>query len=289
MKRRTFLKSSAALAASTSPLSALTASKPLAIDTNVYLGRCPVRRLPLDEPAKLAATLQSTGVTQAWAAPFESLLHRDLDPLNTRLAETCRSFDQGKFFIPIGAINPKLPGWRETLRRCSEVHNMLGIRVHPGHNNYTLNDSAFLELLSEAQKRNLLVQIAILMEDPRTQHPRVIVPAVNPTPLIKVLPKFPTLRLQLTNSLRSVTNTKLLTDLSKLKVHFEISMLEGMSGVKTLLTKVPDIQACYGSYAPFFYPVSASLKIKESQPELTDAQVQSLTHGNAEKLIIQSK
>jgi len=285
MKRRTFLKSSAAIAASATPFSSLAASAPAVIDTNVYLGRCPFRRLPLDEPAKLAATLQSTGVTQAWAAPFESLLHRDLDPLNASLAETCRSHDQGKFFIPIGAVNPKLPGWRETLRRCAEAHKMPAVRVHPGHNNYPLDDPAFLELLGEAQQRKLLVQIAILMEDPRTQHPRVVVPAVDPSPLIEALPKFPTVSVQLTNSLRSVSNPELLASLAKLKVHFEISMLEGMAGVKTLLTKTPGISVCYGTYAPFFYPLSAALKVKESQPELTAAQVESLIHGNADGLL----
>lgn len=285
MKRRTFLKSSAILAAGSSPLSALATAKAAVIDTNVYLGRCPFRHLPLDEPTKLAAKLQSIGVTQAWAAPFESLLHRDLDPLNARLAETCRSTEQGTFFIPIGAINPKLSGWRETLRRCVEIHKMSAIRLHPGHNNYSLDDPDFLALLGEAQQRNLLVQIAILMEDPRTQHPRVLVPAVDPSPLLTTLPKLPSLRIQLTNSLKSVNNPKLLASLAKLKVHFEISMLEGMAGVKTLLTTHPGFPVCYGSYAPFFYPVSAALKVKESQPELSVAELQSLSHGYAEKLI----
>jgi hypothetical protein len=285
MKRRAFLKAPAALAAATSPLTALAAPKAAVIDTNVYLGRCPFRRLPLDEPAKLAAGLQSTGVTQAWVAPFESLLHRDLDPLNGQLAETCRSFEQGGFFIPIGAINPKLPGWRETLRRCVDIHKMPAIRLHPGHNNYPLDDPALLALLGEAQQRNVLVQIALLMEDPRTQHPRVIVPAVDPSPLLTSLPELPNLRVQLTNSLRSVSHPKLLASLAKLNVHFEISMLEGMAGVKTLLTKTPGIPVCYGSYAPFFYPLSAALKVKESQPELTGAQVESLVHGHAGKLI----
>lgn len=285
MKRRSFLKSSAALAAGAAPLSALAAAKPAVIDTNAYLGRCPFRRLPLDEPAKLAANLQSTGVTQAWVAPFESLLHRDLDPLNGQLAETCRSSEQGEFFVPVGAVNPKLPGWRETLRRCVEIHKMPAIRLHPGHNDFPLDDPALLDLLDEAQQRNVLVQIAILMEDTRTQHPRVPVPAVDPTPLLTSLPQLPSLRVQLTNSLRSVSHPKLLASLAKLNVHFEISMLEGMAGVKTLLTKIPGIPVCYGSYAPFFYPLSAALKVKESQPELTAAQVQSLIHGHAEKLI----
>ncbi len=285
MKRRTFLKSSAVLAAGSSPLPTLAAAKETVIDTNAYLGRCPFRRLPLDEPAKLAATLRSTGVTQAWAAPFESLLHRDLDPLNARLAQTCRSVEQGEFFVPVGAVNPKLPGWRESLRRCVETHKMPAIRLHPGHNNYSLDDPAFLELLETAQNLDLLVQIAILMEDTRTQHPRVPVPAVNPTPLLSILPKLPRLRLQLTNSMRSVRNTQLLTKLAEHKVHFEISMLEGMAGVGALLSKVPTLPVCYGSYAPFFYPLSAALKVKESRPELTAAQVQSLQHQHAKNLI----
>jgi hypothetical protein len=52
---------------------------------------------------------------------------------------------------------------------------MAGIRLHPNYHDYPLDAPAFRELLVEAKQRELPVQIAVRMEDGRTQHPRVMV------------------------------------------------------------------------------------------------------------------
>ncbi len=282
MKRRTFLQSSAALAASTTPLSSLAATAPAVIDTNVYIGPNPFHALPLEDPDKLAAALRSTGVTSAWAAPMESLLHRDLDLINSRHAKICR--DRGnQLFTAIGSINPKLPDWQESLRRCHEVHHMPGIRLHPVYHGYPLDDPQFIKVLEQVSRRNLLVQIVPHMEDRRTQNPEVVVPPTDPKPLLKLLPKFRGLRIQIINGLRTITNKKLQSDLTNLGVHFDISMLEAVAGIAR--SSIPAKRLCYGSYAPVFIPESAALKVKESQPDIDSAQLKALLHGNAQKLI----
>ena len=283
MKRRTFLQSSAAISAA--PLSALAKADNSIIDTNVYIGPNPFHAVPLEDPDKLAAALRSTGVTSAWAAPIESMLHRDLDLINARHAEICKTRGEN-LYTPIGSINPKLPDWQESLRRCHEVHKMPGIRLHPAYHGYDLNDPDFLKLISEVSKRDLLVQIAPHMEDRRTQHPEVVIQPTNPTPLMKLLPRFKNLRIQITNGLRTVTNPKLLTLLAENGVHFEISMLEGAAGIARSI--IPADRLCYGSYAPGFVPESASLKVKESEPDIGGARVALLLYQNAAKLLLTS-
>ncbi|MCB1235090.1 MAG: amidohydrolase family protein [Verrucomicrobiae bacterium] len=277
MKRRAFLlRSSSATAAATTPLSLIaqgggSGSLPKpgeqpTIDVNVYLERWPFRRLPLDDSAALAAKLRESGVTQAWAASFDALLHRDLDAVNDRLAETCHEKGGASIFVPFGAVNPKLPGWRETLRRCHEVHRMRGIRLHPNYHGYTLADPAFSALLAEAEKRNLTLQIAVRMEDTRTQHPLVAAPDVDAMPLLDLLPRHKAgVRVQLLNSLRTLTDPLKISRLAALGAQFDIAMLEGTAGIERLVErKVPLAALAFGSYAPFFPIESSLLKLKES-------------------------
>ncbi len=280
MKRRTFLKSSTVI--SSIPLAAMAKTESHVIDTNVYIGPNPFHAVPLENPDKLAAALRSTGVSSAWAAPVESLLHRDLDLINARHVKVCRTRGE-KLFTPIGTINPKLPGWRESLRRCHEVHHMPGIRLHPAYHGYDLNDPEFVKLLAEVRKRDLLVQIVPHMEDRRTQHPEVVVAPTNPTPLMKLLPRFKGLRIQIINGLRTINNPNLLKILSENGVHFEISMLEGVVGIARSI--IPADKLCYGSYAPVFTPESAALKVIESKPDIKEAQLVALLSGNSKKLL----
>ena len=60
------------------------------IDTNANLSRWPFRRLAGDDPADFVARMRKAGVTQAWVASFDGLLHRDVGGVNARLAADCK-------------------------------------------------------------------------------------------------------------------------------------------------------------------------------------------------------
>jgi predicted TIM-barrel fold metal-dependent hydrolase len=254
----------------------------LIIDTNVYLSRWPFRRLDGDEPARLVAKLLERNVSQAWAGSFEGILERDVAGVNNRLAETCRSFGKG-MLIPFGTVNPKLPDWQEDVRRCHEEHKMPGIRLHPNYHGYRLDDPVFAEALKLATERGLIVQLALSMEDPRTQSPLMRVPALELAPLAAVVKATPGLRLELLNCTSQIGREEYAAALSTGNVSMDISMVEGVAGLARLGRQVPLARVLFGSYYPFFYFESAVLKVQESG--LDEASQKAICVENARRLM----
>lgn len=178
------------------------------------------------------------------------------------------------------------PGdWEEDLRRCHEDHHMAGIRLYPNYHGYALGDSALAKVLSLASDRKLLVQIALSMEDPRTQFPLMPVPPVDPTPLADLIPHMPRLRLVLLNagywggsrtpSVREITQAE--------NVYFDIAMDEGVGGLERLIAETSPARVVFGSHYPFFYFESALLKVRSAG--LPRDQELAVYEGNARSLL----
>lgn len=234
------------------------------VDVNVHLGQWPFRRLRGDDTAALAAILRKHNVTQAWAGSFEGLLHRDVRGVNDRLVRECQQHDKD-LLLPFGTINPLLPDWEDELHRCHKVHRMMGIRLHPNYHGYRLNDAALAALLRRAADANLIVQIAMKMEDERTQHPLCRVTPVDPAPLLTLLPAVNGLRLVLLNAMASPARVEVMRQLVGAgQVFLDLATLEGIGGVGTVLQTLPAERLLFGSHFPLFYFESTLNKLHES-------------------------
>ena len=252
------------------------------IDVNSYTGHWPFRRVPGDEPQALVAKLREQKVTQAWTGSFDGLFHRDLAAVNERLVKVCREHGDG-LLIPFGSINPALPDWEDDLRRCHEAHGMRGIRLHPNYHGYKLDDPRFAKLLAVATERRLIVQLAISMEDERTQSPLMPIPHVDAAPLAALVKSLPALRLVLLNAFRGLAIPKVADLIAVGQVYTDIAMLEGVGGVGRLIEQTAAERVLFGSHFPFFYHESATLKLRESS--LAQPQLKAVTAENAMRLL----
>lgn len=239
------------------------------LDCNVSLFRWPFRRLPLDGTEKLVAKLRSLGIAKALAGSFEGIFHRDLASANERLAEECSRFPE---LLPVASVNPALPGWRRELESAAGA-----VRLHPGYHGYGLDDPRFGELLAGAAARGLIVQIAVSLEDARTQPELVRVPDVDLGPLPGLLERHPGARVQLLNWKARPPLAETLAALPNLQV--DIARADGTDAVAKLVETFGPDRVVFGSHAPFLVPEAALVRVHESA--LDEATLRSLLGSNA--------
>ncbi len=104
---------------------------------------------------------------------------------------------------------------------------------------YRLDDPSFVRLLQMATDRNLVVQLAVRMEDKRTQHPLVVAPPVELAALEAVVRNVPRLRLVLLNAWPHLPVPLMLKLVAAAEVYVEIATLENVGGIANLLNKFP--------------------------------------------------
>lgn len=257
------------------------------IDVNVNLSRWPFRRLAFDKTPQLVRKLRDNGFTQAWAGSMDALLHRDIAGVNLRLSEDCKKRGDG-LLLPVGAINPMLPDWREDVRRCHEEHGMRVIRLHPNYHGYTLDSEACDAVCAMAAERKLIVQLALRMVDPRIAHPLVqvpvtLAPAFRGKPIEALLRKHPELRLIVMNNYGSIRHNDAARLAKAGHVYFEISHAEKVGTLELLVAEIPIDRILLGSHFPLFNLEATTLKFQESK--LTAAQTTAIQRGNAKALL----
>jgi len=262
-----------------------------AVDTNVTIGSFPFRTFKYDGTAAIARKLKAHHIGEAWTGSFESLFHKNIDAVNRSLAQECNTHGDG-LLIPFGTVNPAFPDWEEDLRRCAEVYGMPGIRLYPGYHGYTLTDESFGRFIRQAIDWDLLVQIAIGVVDPRMEHPLVESEAVNPLPLIDLLKREETARIQLLFPFYHVRTDRLEQMVRKTEVMFDISNLDATGSLRMALDgdhiyapglKIPAGRLVMGSHMPWFPLENVLFKFMESP--LSSDEAGAILAGNAHRLM----
>ena len=285
MNRREFLRAVSTAVLSVAAIDSTAAAPPdgasKLCDVNVTLGRWPFRRLPLEETAQLLAKLRMNGVAQAWAANFDAVFGKDLTGANSWLAEECRRHGDG-ILMPFGTVNPAATDWEAEFTRCVDGHRMKGLRLFPNYHGYDLANPTFIRLSALAHERKIAIQIAVSLEDERTQPASASVPHVDVQPLAALPHSRDDARLILLNWQRAV-KSDMVSKLAEAGVSFDIATVENVGGVANLLDQASLRRVLFGSHAPCFYFESAQLKLRESS--LSSENARAVCELNARRLL----
>lgn len=289
--------------ATSSPAHVVTVD-PEIIDTNVNLFQWPYRRLKYDNTPALVAKLRRHRISQAWAGSYEALLHKNINGVNTRLAEECRTRGEG-MLIPFGTVNPAWLDWEEDLRRCQEVHRMPGIRLYPAFQHCGFENPEFVRLLKLAGDRGMIVQIVGEIEEPRVQHPNLALRNMALDSLAAALKAAPHTKVHLVHfgpliflSGGQVSQHARETIRNETGAYFDISRLEGngilgrVLGVDEPLGpaavgKLPLERLLFATNSPYF-PVEASV-IRLFESPLNQPQTLAVMQGNAKRLLASAR
>ena len=126
------------------------------------------------------------------------------------------------------------------------------------------------------------MQIAVSMEDTRTQHPLVRVPPVDLAPLPQLVKAEPAAKLVLLNWSPALRRQPLQIFVESGAVYFDISTVEGIEGIARLMDRLPPERAVFGSNFPLFSFDAALLKIQESG--LPEDKKKMIFEGNARRI-----
>ena len=246
------------------------------IDVNTWLGAWPFQFFECDTAAKLAGTLSNEGITRAMVSSSEAVFNNDYVRANEILLERISS---EPMLEPAIVIDPSIPGFERHLEETYEQGARV-VRVIPSYHGYSLSDprcASLVDQITETGDMTLMVQVR--MEDERTHHPRVQVPAIGIDDIIAFANDHSNTAL-IVLGLYYQEAREVLTTTGNARV--DISFVETFHTIASLESDVPVGRILLGSHSPFLAARSAILKLLA--PHVSDETRQAIASENFQSL-----
>jgi uncharacterized protein len=231
-------------------------------DINTSVGHWAFQALDADTPARLAALLARAGIAKALVSSIDAVLLPAPDRENERLFSALRK--RGPL-IPVPVINPLLPQWLDTVRTYAA--RTPAVKVYPSYHGYPLSDGRMGDLMRELLRRRLALILPLRVEDERSHHPLMKVPGVSVADILQLAGAFPHVTVACCCPYRHEAAALLK---GPANVHVDISMIDGLDPVRTIVEAASARRVLFGSHAPFLCAPSAVLKVSESDISQAD-------------------
>lgn len=247
------------------------------VDTSVFCGAWPFRRLDHAEPAELKARLSASVVTEAWVAPFEGVFYQDPMTANEALAEKIHG---DRFFVQAAVIDVSLPAWRKDAETCLSNLGCGVFKLFPNYHRYVLNLPSTAELAELAAKAGVPVCVQLRMQDERGHHPLVKVPGVSAQDLIELAKRCPRTRF--------LACAGYLADLKALRgvgnIWAEPSFVESENSLKSAVNAFGPERLVFASQSPLYYFDAEAAKLDADENDVSQQVLEAVRSRNAVQL-----
>jgi len=226
----------------------------MTLDTNTWVGHWPFQRLQPRTPSALARLLQSEGIDRAWTAAADAVLYQDPQQGN---AAWLPAVARTPGLVPVAILDPTLPNWRASWRRCVDDWGARVARLVPSYHRLDLADPRVDEMVDEVGAEGV-VSVQYRLEDERRHHPLMKVPPPPVEAIVALARRHPGQTFHVASAyLREAVS---LAEAANIVV--EISSLEFLDTLRAVTARIPPRQVCFGSFTPFYYTHSAIMKLR---------------------------
>jgi hypothetical protein len=244
-----------------------------AIDVCAHVGPWGRRPVGLDAPA-LAGLLAPFGVATAYAGRLEALWlenPHDANRLPTASTGAVR-------VVPV--LDPTVATWPDELDRLAKLGPLPMVRLLPNYHGYALGDAG--PLLAALEKRKVVAQVVVRMNDPRRQHRLAQVPDVRAAAVLDAAARHPGLPVLLSGA-QTAALTALASRLPKAgNLWADTSQADGLGAVADLSRSSWRTRLVFGSHAPLFIPYAALARVVL---DVDDATAKLILEDNARSLL----
>jgi len=247
------------------------------IDVNTWLGPWPFQYFRDDSAGRLESRLTAEGIAHAMVGSPEAAFNPDSLAVNRILLKRLAG---SKALHPVLAIDPSKGDWKDNLALARD-EGVGALRLFPNYHCYELGSAAALAVVEEiAKDGGFVLYVQMRMEDERTHHPLCKIPGVKAAEVVELSRRFAGLPViaacpyyhEAVELVKESTN-----------IRFDLSHVETMRTVASLVSHVPQDRVLFGSHTPFLQTRSVVMKV--DAPYVTEDTRHAIGGGNARAIL----
>ena len=247
------------------------------VDTCAWTGHWGSLRLP-GSADQVVASLQAVGVGRVLLSPLDGAFAHNPHLAN---ADVYEAAERSASVRPVPVLDPGLATWREELTRAVEG-GAPAVRWLPAYGGYGLKEGD--ECAAAVGEAGLVLFVQTRLEDPRRQHPRAVVPDIDPVEVVELARRHPRVPVVIGGA-----TWKTILDLGPEilaleRLYADVSQADGMDSLLRMVEAGLTPRLLFGTHAPFFVPLAGLARVVL---DLEAPEAAAVLGGNARRLLPQ--